>query len=135
MSKTSFVSPSVDSSTGTAFVSAQWLKREALEAKNLFMVTVQSNENAPRVCRFDELVINTAETNVVDGEFYAVRLGDDGPVVYRKLYALPHGLVELRSVGLKQKKITLRLARISILGRVRLHTADAGNRKLGGNSL
>lgn len=106
---------------------ADWIRKMKLRPSKLASLTVHGDSMENRLHEGDSVVIDTSQTDVVDGRVYA--LWYDGGERIKRLYRLPGGGLMIRSDNeAKYPPITLRVEdadSVRIIGRV-VHVAGEG---------
>lgn len=105
-----------------------WFQRERINPERVRRFRVSGDSMEPMLYPRDTILVNTDETNIVDGKLYAIRYGDELRVKYlsRRL----DGTVVLRSVNpaYKDEEVSPEMAQehISVIGRVRDKSGKGG---------
>lgn len=105
-----------------------WFQKYGISPDKVRRFRVSGHSMEPMLYPRDTILVNTEETNIVDGKMYAIRYGDELRVKYlrRRL----DGTLILRSVNpdYKDEEVSPELANehISILGRVRDTSGTGG---------
>lgn len=105
-----------------------WFQQERINPERLRRFRVSGDSMEPMLFARDTILVNTDETNVVDGKLYAIRYGDDLRVKYlsRRL----DGTLILHSVNpqYKDEEVSPELAQehITVIGRVRDTSGKGG---------
>lgn len=101
---------------------ADWIRAKRLKAKYLTCMTAAGDSMAPWITDGDSLVIDTGDTDVRDGEPYALRYGNELRV--KRLYRRFDGVLVLRSDNLDKTKYpdeivtATDLEHVEVIGRV-----------------
>lgn len=105
-----------------------WFQREKINPEKVRRFRVSGRSMEPMLHPGDTILVNTAETNIVDGKLYAIRYGDELRVKY--LSCRLDKTMILRSVNpdYKDEEVPADLAdeHISIIGRVRDKSGAGG---------
>jgi len=80
-----------------AYYRKDWFVKEKINPKKCRRFRVSGDSNDPYICDGNVILVNLAETNIIDGNFYAIRYGDDLRV--KKLSKKIDGSVVLDSVN------------------------------------
>ena len=105
-----------------------WFQKNGLNPDHVRRFRVSGESMVPMLWPRDTILVNTDETNIVDGKLYAIRYDDELRVKYlsRRL----DGTIVLRSVNpaYKDEEVPAALAEqhISIIGRVRDTSGTGG---------
>ena len=105
-----------------------WFQKYGINPEHVRRFRVSGDSMIPMLYPRDTILVNTDETNIVDGKLYAIRYGDELRVKYlsRRL----DGTIVLRSVNpsYKDEEVSPELAdqHISIIGRVRDTSGTGG---------
>jgi phage repressor protein C with HTH and peptisase S24 domain len=105
-----------------------WFQKYGINPEKVRRFRVSGDSMIPMLYPRDTILVNTAETTIVDGKLYAIRYGDELRVKYmsRRL----DGTVVLRSVNpaYRDEEVGPELAQehISIIGRVRDTSGTGG---------
>lgn len=105
-----------------------WFQKYGINPERVRRFRVSGDSMVPMLYPKDTILVNTDETNIVDGKLYAIRYGDDLRVKYlsRRL----DGTLILRSLNpaYKDEEISPEMAQehISVLGRVRDRSGTGG---------
>lgn len=105
-----------------------WFQKYSINPDRVRRFRVSGDSMVPMLYPRDTILVNTDETNIVDGKMYAIRYGDELRVKYlsRRL----DGTIILRSVNpaYKDEEISPNIAQehISIIGRVRDTSGTGG---------
>lgn len=97
-----------------------YLKRRNVDPQNAVCVKVSGNSMEPKLSNGDVVAIDTASTNIVDGQTYAIN--HDGLLRIKRLYRLPGNQVRVNSFNIEEHPdeiITLEQSSyFKIIGRV-----------------
>lgn len=113
-------------STPLAF-RASWVREKRLKPSKLAAMTATGNSMEPGIFDGDSLVVDTAQTEVIDGKVYA--LWYDGGERVKRLYRLPGGGLRIKSDNPDHPPIEVlpgNLEHVRILGRVVHRSGDGG---------
>lgn len=105
-----------------------WFQKYGINPEHVRRFRVSGDSMVPMLYPRDTILVNTDETNIVDGKMYAIRYGDELRVKYlsRRL----DGTIILRSVNpaYKDEEVGPELAQehISVIGRVRDTSGTGG---------
>lgn len=105
-----------------------WFQKYGINPDRVRRFRVSGDSMVPMLFPRDTILVNTDETNIVDGKLYAIRYGDELRVKYlsRRL----DGTIVLRSVNpaYKDEEVSAELAQehISVIGRVRDTSGTGG---------
>lgn len=105
-----------------------WFQKYGINPERVRRFRVSGDSMVPMLFPRDTILVNTDETNIVDGKLYAIRYGDELRVKYlsRRL----DGTVVLRSLNpaYKDEEVSAQMAQehISVLGRVRDRSGTGG---------
>jgi phage repressor protein C with HTH and peptisase S24 domain len=105
-----------------------WFQKYGINPDRVRRFRVSGRSMEPTLYARDTILVNTDETNIVDGKMYALRYGDELRVkyVFRRL----DGTIILRSVNpeFKDEEVSPALAEehITIIGRVRDRSGTGG---------
>ena len=72
-----------------------WLQKEGLHIEKLRILRVKGDSMVPYVFHGNKVLINTAETRVIDGEHYAIRVGDEPKI--KRLFTQGDGKIRVES--------------------------------------
>lgn len=72
-----------------------WLEKEGLIVDNLRIVKVKGDSMVPYVFHGNKVLVNTAEKRIIDGEHYAIRVGDEPKI--KRLFTQGDGKVRIES--------------------------------------
>jgi phage repressor protein C with HTH and peptisase S24 domain len=75
--------------------SAQWIKEQGLKRRNLLTVKAQGDSMEPSIHDGDTIMIDSGFEQVVDGQVYVIRYGDELKV--KRLYQRYDGALIIRS--------------------------------------
>lgn len=105
-----------------------WFQKYGINPKNVRRFRVSGDSMEPMLYARDTILVNLAETNVVDGKLYAIRYGEELRVKY--LSRRVDGTLILRSVNPEYKKEELSPEmvneHITVIGRVRDTSGTGG---------
>ncbi len=105
-----------------------WFQKHGMNPTKVRRFRVSGDSMEPAIYARDTILVNTEETNIIDGKTYAIRYGDELRV--KKLYRRIDGTIILRSVNpeYKDEEIPAELAEehISVIGRVRESSGTGG---------
>lgn len=107
---------------------SSWFQKYGINPDHVRRFRVSGRSMEPMLYARDTILVNTDETNIVDGRLYAIRYGDDLRVKFlsRRL----DGTLILRSVNpdYKDEEVPAELANehISVIGRVRDKSGTGG---------
>lgn len=113
-------------STPLAF-RASWVREKRLKPSKLAAMTATGNSMEPGIFDGDSLVVDTSQTEVLDGKVYA--LWYDGGERVKRLYRLPGGGLRIKSDNPDHPPIEVqpeKLEHVRILGRVVHRSGDGG---------
>lgn len=113
-------------STPLAF-RASWVREKRLKPNKLAAMTATGNSMEPGIFDGDSLVVDTSQTEVLDGKVYA--LWYDGGERVKRLYRLPGGGLRIKSDNPDHPPIEVqpeKLEHVRILGRVVHRSGDGG---------
>lgn len=105
-----------------------WFQKYGINPERVRRFRVTGDSMEPMLFPRDTILVNTEETNIVDGKLYAIRYGDELRVKYlsRRL----DGTLILRSLNpaYKDEEVSPEMAQehISVLGRVRDRSGTGG---------
>jgi phage repressor protein C with HTH and peptisase S24 domain len=105
-----------------------WFQKYGIKPEKVRRFRVHGDSMVPMLYPRDTILVNTDETNVVDGRLYAIRYGDELRVKYlsRRL----DGTLILRSVNpaYKDEEVPPQIAdeHITVIGRVRDRSGTGG---------
>lgn len=105
-----------------------WFQKYGINPERVRRFRVAGDSMVPMLYPRDTILVNTDETNIVDGKLYAIRYGDELRVKYlsRRL----DGTLILRSLNpaYKDEEVSAEMAQehISVLGRVRDRSGTGG---------
>jgi phage repressor protein C with HTH and peptisase S24 domain len=105
-----------------------WFQKYGIKPEKVRRFRVHGDSMVPMLYPRDTILVNTEETNVVDGRLYAIRYGDELRVKYlsRRL----DGTLILRSVNpaYKDEEVPPQIAdeHITVIGRVRDRSGTGG---------
>jgi phage repressor protein C with HTH and peptisase S24 domain len=105
---------------------AEWIRERRLKPNKLAAMTASGNSMEPGICDGDSLLIDTSQTNVIDGKVYA--LWYDGGERVKRLFRLPGGGLRIKSDNPEHGSIELGpdyTGHVRILGRV-VHRSGTG---------
>lgn len=106
---------------------ADWIRQKRLKPAKLAAMSASGNSMEPRIWDGDSVVVDTSQTNVVDGKVYA--LWYDGGERVKRLFRLPGGGLRIRSDNPAFETIELAASEVDhvrILGRVVQISGDGG---------
>lgn len=72
-----------------------WLLKRGLSVENLRILPVKGTSMEPYVFDGNKVVVNTADKRIIDGEHYAIRVGDQAKV--KRLFKQPDGKIRVES--------------------------------------
>lgn len=105
-----------------------WFQKYGINPKRVRRFRVSGDSMEPMLFARDTILVNTDETNVIDGKMYAIRYGDELRVKY--LSRRVDGTIILRSVNplYKPEELSPELAteHITVIGRVRDTSGTGG---------
>ena len=113
-------------STPLAF-RASWVREKRLKPSKLAAMSATGNSMEPGIFDGDSLVVDTSQTEVLDGKVYA--LWYDGGERVKRLYRLPGGGLRIKSDNPDHPPIEVqpeKLEHVRILGRVVHRSGDGG---------
>ncbi len=105
---------------------ADWIRKQRLKPSKLACMTADGRSMEPVVWDGDSLVIDTAQTDVKDGQVYAIWY--DGGERVKRLYRLPGGGLRIKSDNPEHPTMELTAdyhGQVRIIGRV-VHRSGAG---------
>ena len=105
---------------------ADWIRKEHLKPKKLAAMYASGRSMEPSIWDGDSLVVDTSQTEVIDGKVYA--LWYDGGERVKRLFRLPGGGLRIQSDNPEFPPIILEpgnLAVVRVIGRV-VHRAGKG---------
>lgn len=105
---------------------ADWIRKKRLKPKKLASMIADGDSMEERIHDGDALVVDTSQTNVVDGKVYA--LWYEGGERVKRLYRLPGGGLRIVSDNQKYQPIELTagtVAHVRIIGRI-VHISGEG---------
>lgn len=106
---------------------AHWIRERRLNPSKLAAMTASGNSMEPGIFHGDSLLVDTAQTEVLDGKVYA--LWYDGGERVKRLFRMPGGGLRINSDNPDFPSIELRQAdldHVRILGRVVLRSGEGG---------
>lgn len=110
----------LENSTPKLRFNKSYLKRRNVDPQNAVCVKVSGNSMEPKLSNGDVVAIDTASTNIVDGQTYAIN--HDGLLRIKRLYRLPGNQVRVNSFNIEEHPdeiITLEQSSyFKIIGRV-----------------
>lgn len=105
-----------------------WFRKMRINPKDVRRFKVKDDSAEPLAYEGDSILVNHAETDVVDGKVYAFRYGDDLRV--KKLFKRLDGTLILRSINTayKDEEVPPQLVaeHITVIGRVRDKSGPGG---------
>jgi phage repressor protein C with HTH and peptisase S24 domain len=105
-----------------------WFQKYGMNPTKVRRFRVSGNSMEPQIFAGNTILVNTDETNIVDGKTYAIRYGDELRV--KKMYRRLDGTIILRSLNpeYKDEEIAPELAEehIAVIGRVRESSGTGG---------
>lgn len=105
-----------------------WFQKEGMNPDKVVRFRVAGRSMEPFLYANDTILVNTGETNIVDGKLYAIRYGDELRVKY--LWRRLDGTLTLHSVNpdYKDEEVPAALAdeHITVIGRVRDKSGRGG---------
>lgn len=105
---------------------ADWIRKKHLQPKKLASMTADGDSMEERIQHGDALVVDTSQTDVMDGKVYA--LWYDGGERVKRLYRLPGGVLRIQSDNPKHPTIEVpasEMEHVRIIGRV-VHVSGEG---------
>lgn len=105
-----------------------WFQKYGINPDKVMRFRVSGRSMEPMLYARDTILVNTGETNIVDGKLYAIRYGDELRVKY--LWRRLDGTLTLHSVNpdYKDEEVPADLAaeHITVIGRVRDKSGTGG---------
>lgn len=105
-----------------------WFQKHGINPARVRRFRICGDSMEPLLYARDTILVNTDETNIIDGKLYAIRYGDELRVKY--LFRRLNGTLTLRSVNqqYKDEEVSPELAQehIAIIGRVRDRSGTGG---------
>nr|WP_314607356.1 LexA family transcriptional regulator [uncultured Janthinobacterium sp.] len=105
-----------------------WFQKYGIKPERVRRFRVSGESMEPMLFDRDTILVNTDETNIIDGKMYAIRYGDELRVKY--LFQKLDGTLTLRSVNplFKDEEVPPHLAseHIAVIGRVRDRSGTGG---------
>lgn len=105
-----------------------WFQKYGINPDRVRRFRVSGDSMEPYLFARDTILVNTDETNIVDGKTYAIRYGDELRV--KKMFRRLDGTIVLRSVNpaYKDEEVPPELAseHITVIGRVRDRSGTGG---------
>lgn len=105
-----------------------WFQKYGIKPERVRRFRVSGESMEPMLFDRDTILVNTDETNIIDGKMYAIRYGDELRVKY--LFRKLDGTLTLRSVNplFKDEEVPPQLVNehISVIGRVRDRSGTGG---------
>lgn len=105
-----------------------WFQKYGINPERVRRFRVSGDSMEPMLFARDTILVNTGETNVIDGKLYAIRYGDELRVKY--LFRRLDGTLTLHSVNpqYKDEEVPPELAQehITVIGRVRDKSGTGG---------
>lgn len=74
---------------------ADWIREKQLKPASLACMITEGDSMEPRLCDGDSLLVDTSQTDIIDGKVYAIAYAHELRV--KRLYKLPGGGVLIRS--------------------------------------
>lgn len=105
---------------------ADWIRKKRLKPKKLASMTADGDSMEDRIQHGDALVVDTSQTEIVDGKVYAIWY--DGGERVKRLYRLPGGGLRIKSDNDRHPTIEVLPTdanHVRIIGRV-VHVAGEG---------
>lgn len=105
---------------------ADWIRKKHLQPQKLASMTADGDSMEERIQHGDALVVDTSQTDVMDGKVYA--LWYDGGERVKRLYRLPGGVLRIQSDNPKHPTIEVpasEMEHVRIIGRV-VHVSGEG---------
>lgn len=106
---------------------AQWIREKRLKPNKLAAMTASGNSMEPGIFNGDSLLVDTSQTEVLDGKVYA--LWYDGGERVKRLFRLPGGGLRIKSDNDDHPTVEVmqaQLEHVRILGRVVHRSGDGG---------
>lgn len=105
-----------------------WFQKYGIKPERVRRFRVSGESMEPMLFDRDTILVNTDETNIIDGKMYAIRYGDELRVKY--LFRKLDGTLTLRSVNplFKDEEVPPQLVseHIAVIGRVRDRSGTGG---------
>ena len=99
---------------------ADWIRQHQLKPSALACMQAEGDSMEPRLCDGDSLLVDTSQTDIIDGKIYALAYAHELRV--KRLYKLPSGGILIRSDNSsKYPEMTVQpsdLETIRVVGRV-----------------
>jgi len=105
---------------------ADWIRRKRLKPQKLASMTAEGDSMEERIQHGDALVVDTSQTDVLDGKVYAIWY--DGGERVKRLYRLPGGGLRIKSDNQRHPTIEVpasEASHVRIIGRV-VHISGEG---------
>lgn len=105
---------------------ADWIRKKHLKPKKLASMTADGDSMEDRIQHGDALVVDTSQTDIVDGKVYAIWY--DGGERVKRLFRLPGGGLRIQSDNPRHPTIEVAPAateHVRIIGRI-VHVAGEG---------
>lgn len=106
---------------------AAWVREKRLRPNKLAAMTASGNSMEPGIFNGDSLLVDTSQTEVLDGKVYA--LWYDGGERVKRLFRLPGGGLRIKSDNSDHPTVEVpqdQLEHVRILGRVVHRSGDGG---------
>jgi phage repressor protein C with HTH and peptisase S24 domain len=104
-----------------------WFRTQRIDPTRCKRFRVRGDSMEPLLFDRDVILVNLAETHVIDGRVYAIKIGDDLKV--KRLRTRIDGAIVLESANLSYPSETIsteQLANITVIGRVREKSGAGG---------